>query len=43
MRDPEKTDWQPLGDVVPVELFTAEVRARAKRPGVEPEEVACGP
>ena len=33
------TDWQPLEDVVSKDIFKAEVRAWAKRIGVEPKEL----
>jgi predicted metal-dependent hydrolase len=32
-------DWAPLEEIVPVEVFKAEVRAWAKRIGVEPREI----
>ena len=36
-------DWTPLEQVVPKELFKAEVTAWAKRIGVEPKEVHIRP
>ena len=38
-----KQDWQPLEEVVPVEVFKAEVRAWARRIGVEPKEIHIRP
>lgn len=35
--------WQPLEEAVPLELFKAEVRAWARRIGVEPKEIHVRP
>ncbi len=46
MSDEIKKDtdtWQPLEEIVPVEVFLAEVRAWAKRIGVEPCEIHIRP
>jgi predicted metal-dependent hydrolase len=37
------TSWAPLEQVVPVELFKAEVKAWARRIGVEPRELRVRP
>ncbi len=36
-------DWAPLEESVPAELFKAEVRAWARRIGVEPREIHIRP
>lgn len=36
-------DWAPLEEMVPVDLFKAEVKAWARRIGVEPAEVHIRP
>jgi len=35
MREPASGDWQPLDDIVPLEVFRAEVRSWAERIGVQ--------
>ena len=35
--------WAPLEDVVPAELFRAEIRSWARRIGVEPREIHIRP
>lgn len=37
------SDWAPLEEIVPAEIFRAEVRAWAKRLGVEPKEIRLRP
>jgi predicted metal-dependent hydrolase len=40
MKKPEdRLSWLPLEDIVPVEVFKAEVRAWAERIGVQPREI----
>lgn len=39
MNDDERREWQPLEETIPAELLRAEVRAWAKRIGVEPREI----
>jgi predicted metal-dependent hydrolase len=39
----EPLSWVPLEDIVPVEVFKAEVRAWAKRIGVQPREIHVRP
>ena len=39
MNEVESRGWQPLEEAVPAELLRAEVRAWAKRIGVEPREI----
>ena len=36
-------DWAPLEEIVPAEIFRAEVRAWARRLGVEPKEIRLRP
>jgi predicted metal-dependent hydrolase len=44
MKKPEdRLSWLPLEDIVPVEVFKAEVRAWAKRIGVQPREIHVRP
>ena len=39
----ERLSWVPLEDIVPVEVFKAEVRAWAERMGVQPREIHIRP
>lgn len=39
MKRANESDWLPLEEIVPAEIFKAEVRAWAKRIGVEPREI----
>ena len=39
----DRLSWAPLEDIVPVEVFKAEVRAWAKRIGVQPREIHVRP
>jgi predicted metal-dependent hydrolase len=39
----DSQSWAPLEDTVPAELFRAELRAWARRVGVEPREVRLRP
>lgn len=43
MKKVAEDSWMPLEDAVPVELFKAEVRAWARRIGVEPKEIHIRP
>lgn len=43
MKQPPTTGWTPLEESVPAELFKAEVRAWARRIGVEPREIHIRP
>ncbi|NPV06560.1 MAG: M48 family metallopeptidase [Anaerolineae bacterium] len=43
MRKKDTPGWTPLEDLVPAELFRAEVRAWAKRLDVQPNEVRLRP
>ncbi len=43
MKRGKKSDWLPLEEKVPAEIFKAEVRAWAKRIGVEPREIHLRP
>jgi predicted metal-dependent hydrolase len=44
MKKPEdRLSWLPLEDIVPVEVFKAEVRAWAERIGVQPREIHVRP
>ncbi|MBC7254524.1 MAG: M48 family metallopeptidase [Chloroflexi bacterium] len=43
MRKQNSADWFPLEEVVPLDLFRAEVAAWARRIGVEPREVRIRP
>ncbi|WP_322797750.1 M48 family metallopeptidase [Thermoflexus sp.] len=38
-----RSDWAPLEEIVPAEIFRAEVRAWARRIGVEPKEIRLRP
>lgn len=38
-----RSDWAPLEEIVPAEIFRAEVRAWARRLGVEPKEIRLRP
>ncbi|WP_084584772.1 M48 family metallopeptidase [Thermus tengchongensis] len=42
-RSAAEQNWQPLEDLVPAEIFKAEVRAWARRIGVEPREIHIRP
>lgn len=37
------SDWAPLEEIVPAEIFRAEVRTWARRLGVEPKEIRLRP
>ncbi len=37
------SDWVPLEEIVPAEIFRAEVRTWARRLGVEPKEIRLRP
>jgi len=39
----DRKSWGPLEDIVPVEVFKAEVRAWAERIGVQPREIHIRP
>jgi len=39
----DRLSWAPLEDIVPVEVFNAEVRAWAERIGVQPREIHVRP
>jgi predicted metal-dependent hydrolase len=39
----DRLSWVPLEDIVPVEVFKAEVRAWAERIGVQPREIHVRP
>jgi hypothetical protein len=39
----DRPRWAPLEDIVPVEVFKAEVRAWAERIGVQPREIHVRP
>ncbi len=43
MTHAERTDWKPLEETIPAEIFKAEVRAWARRIGVEPKEIRLRP
>jgi len=43
MKAKDAASWVPLEEAVPVELFKAEVRAWARRIGVEPREIRIRP
>ena len=43
MRKEEGSSWAPLEELVPVDLFKAEVRSWAERIGVEPREIHVKP
>jgi len=43
MKKALENSWMPLEEAVPVELFKAEVRAWARRIGVEPNEIHIRP
>lgn len=38
-----QSEWAPLEEIVPAEIFRAEVRVWAKRLGVEPKEIRLRP
>lgn len=38
-----RSDWAPLEEIVPAEIFRAEVRTWARRLGVEPKEIRLRP
>lgn len=43
MRDGSRDDWRPLEELVPLEVFKAEVQTWAERLGVQPKEVHVRP
>jgi len=43
MKKVPEDGWMPLEEAVPMELFKAEVRAWARRIGVEPKEIHIRP
>ena len=43
MKHPSQPDWLPLEEIVPAEIFKAEVRAWAQRIGVQPREIRLRP
>ena len=43
MRWADGADWLPLEEIIPAEIFRGEVRAWARRLGVEPKEILLRP